>query len=252
MNRLMPNTRPAGLVYAKYLLLSLVLLSSSQGQDLGQPDSAYFGTPSYYSSNCDSSVSVVIPAYLLADKYADFIAFSASWMGDVECDTAILYLIGEADSVQYDVDIDRSAQTVGGAIVVLEGWVSPTNGKELFLELYFNSSLGDSLILDFLEGFNPRLENLFEAWVPTFSLPDTTLYFPTTFIGSPGDADCDGSVTITDAVFIVNYIFAAGPTPKAPDSADPNNDCFISITDAVFLVNYIFAGGSAPEAGCIQ
>ncbi len=59
----------------------------------------------------------------------------------------------------------------------------------------------------------------------------------------PGDADGNGILTISDAVYMINYIFAGGP---APCNGDANCDCTLSISDAVYLINYIFSGGPAP------
>ncbi len=59
----------------------------------------------------------------------------------------------------------------------------------------------------------------------------------------PGDADGNGVLTISDAVYMINYIFAGGP---APCNGDANCDCTLSISDAVYLINYIFSGGPAP------
>lgn len=65
-----------------------------------------------------------------------------------------------------------------------------------------------------------------------------------------GDVDGDGQVIITDAVFIVNYIFAGGSAPDPQESGDVDCDGQVIITDAVYIVNYIFAGGPVPCAGC--
>ncbi|MFH2056248.1 MAG: dockerin type I repeat-containing protein, partial [bacterium] len=64
----------------------------------------------------------------------------------------------------------------------------------------------------------------------------------------PGDPNNDGTVNITDAVYMINYIFGGGPapTPYAVCSGDANCDCLANITDAVYLINYIFGGGSPP------
>ncbi len=59
----------------------------------------------------------------------------------------------------------------------------------------------------------------------------------------PGDADGNGMHTISDAVFLINYIFVGGP---APCNGDADCNCAVSISDAVYLINYIFAGGPAP------
>lgn len=78
----------------------------------------------------------------------------------------------------------------------------------------------------------------------------------TTFdcIGGPsylcGDANNDELVTISDAVYLIGYIFAGGPAPVPPAAGDCDCSGAINISDAVYLINYIFSGGSAPCAAC--
>ncbi|MCC6962585.1 MAG: hypothetical protein IT585_04970 [candidate division Zixibacteria bacterium] len=64
-----------------------------------------------------------------------------------------------------------------------------------------------------------------------------------------GDADNSGAWSISDAVYLINYIFAGGPAPAQTCLGDADGSKAISISDAVYLINYIFAGGPAP-AGC--
>ncbi|MGB5106680.1 MAG: M1 family aminopeptidase [Candidatus Zixiibacteriota bacterium] len=68
--------------------------------------------------------------------------------------------------------------------------------------------------------------------------------------GICGDADGNDIVTISDAVFLINYIFAAGPAPDPLELGDADCNGMITISDAVYLVNYIFTGGPAPCAAC--
>lgn len=65
-----------------------------------------------------------------------------------------------------------------------------------------------------------------------------------------GDADGNSLVTISDAVYLINYIFAGGPEPALFESADVDCNDLVTISDAVYLINYIFAGGPDPCAGC--
>ncbi len=65
-----------------------------------------------------------------------------------------------------------------------------------------------------------------------------------------GDIDGTGDVNISDAVYMVNYIFAAGPAPLDERGGDIDCSGDVNISDAVYLVNYIFAGGPAPCAAC--
>jgi len=62
-----------------------------------------------------------------------------------------------------------------------------------------------------------------------------------------GDANGDGEVTISDVVYLVNYLFKSGPAP-VPFSrvGDANCDDIVDIVDAVYLVNYLFKNGPPP------
>ncbi len=64
-----------------------------------------------------------------------------------------------------------------------------------------------------------------------------------------GDANGDGMVNITDAVYIMNYIFGGGPAP-VPFAFVGDADCNLrtDISDVVRLVSWIFGGGPAPCA----
>jgi len=61
-----------------------------------------------------------------------------------------------------------------------------------------------------------------------------------------GDANSDGKVDITDAVFILNFLFSGGEAPSCTDAADVNGDNQVDISDGVALLNYLFGGGQAP------
>ena len=63
----------------------------------------------------------------------------------------------------------------------------------------------------------------------------------------PGDVDGDGIISISDAVFLINYIFAGGEAPPNAQAADADCNGILTISDAVFLVNYIFSGGPGPH-----
>jgi len=64
----------------------------------------------------------------------------------------------------------------------------------------------------------------------------------------PGDANGSTTLNISDAVYLIAYIFSGGlpPTPYPVCSGDANCDCTVNISDAVYLIAYIFASGTAP------
>ena len=61
-----------------------------------------------------------------------------------------------------------------------------------------------------------------------------------------GDADNSGVVNISDAVFLINYVFNGGPAPNPLAAGDADCSGTVTISDAVYLINYIFSGGPAP------
>lgn len=65
-----------------------------------------------------------------------------------------------------------------------------------------------------------------------------------------GDANGNGAVSISDVVFLINYIFAGGPAPVPVQAGDANCSGTVSISDAVYVINYIFGGGPAPCSSC--
>jgi hypothetical protein len=61
-----------------------------------------------------------------------------------------------------------------------------------------------------------------------------------------GDANDDGAMNITDAVFLLNHLFRGEAGPTCPDAADINDDGAMNITDAVYALEHLFRGGAAP------
>lgn len=61
-----------------------------------------------------------------------------------------------------------------------------------------------------------------------------------------GDANSDGQINVSDAVYIINYIFSGGEPPASPSSGDSNCDGEINVSDVVWLINYVFLGESSP------
>lgn len=92
-----------------------------------------------------------------------------------------------------------------------------------------------------------------EGQMSVFSLLEkaTVDYGPKCFY-LVGDADGSGTITISDAVYLLNYIFASGqePTPDPIGSGDADCSDEVSVSDAVWLVTHIFGGGPPPGATC--
>ena len=63
-----------------------------------------------------------------------------------------------------------------------------------------------------------------------------------------GDCGGDGAVNLSDALFLLNYLFPQGTqtTPNCPRACDANSDASLNLLDAVYLLESLFA--TAPPA----
>jgi hypothetical protein len=62
-----------------------------------------------------------------------------------------------------------------------------------------------------------------------------------------GDVNNNGSVTSSDVIVLVNYVFKGGDEPE-PCTANGDVNCNGAVTsaDIIYLVNYVFKGGDPP------
>jgi PKD repeat protein len=61
-----------------------------------------------------------------------------------------------------------------------------------------------------------------------------------------GDADSDGTINLTDAVRVLNFLFTGGQPPACADAADADDSGTLSITDAIRILGWLFSGGPVP------
>jgi len=65
-----------------------------------------------------------------------------------------------------------------------------------------------------------------------------------------GDANGSYAVDIDDVVFLIAYIFSAGPAPDPLEAGDADCSSTVDIDDVVYLIAFIFSGGPEPCADC--
>jgi M6 family metalloprotease-like protein len=62
-----------------------------------------------------------------------------------------------------------------------------------------------------------------------------------------GDVNDSGSLDISDAVYLLDYLFQGGPAPKPVDCPhDPNEGGGLDIGDVIFVLEHLFRGGPTP------
>jgi len=63
-----------------------------------------------------------------------------------------------------------------------------------------------------------------------------------------GDMDDNGFLNLTDAVFILNFLFLGGAVPSCFEACDVDNNGILQLTDGIFMLNFLFLGGEAIPA----
>jgi hypothetical protein len=61
-----------------------------------------------------------------------------------------------------------------------------------------------------------------------------------------GDCSQDGSVNLTDGIFLLNFLFLGGVPPGCPAACNNNGSGALNITTAVYIFNFLFLGGAPP------
>jgi hypothetical protein len=64
--------------------------------------------------------------------------------------------------------------------------------------------------------------------------------------GTRGDVNGDGIINIGDVVYLVTYLYKAGPAPDPLWVGDANSDGIINVGDVVYLISYLYRGGPPP------
>lgn len=62
-----------------------------------------------------------------------------------------------------------------------------------------------------------------------------------------GDFDTDGSLSITDAIALLNFLFLGTPNSTCSQAGDANKDGNVDITDGISLLGFLFLGREAPQ-----
>ncbi len=61
-----------------------------------------------------------------------------------------------------------------------------------------------------------------------------------------GDVNYDQRTDLSDAVYLINYLYKQGPVPLPFFAGDANSDGTVDLSDAIYLLNYLFKQGPPP------
>jgi hypothetical protein len=64
-----------------------------------------------------------------------------------------------------------------------------------------------------------------------------------------GDTNADRQISVSDVIYLINYLFKGGSAPvPVLEAGDANCDGKVLVSDVIYLINYLFKSGPAP--GC--
>jgi hypothetical protein len=186
-----------------------------------------------------------------SDDSVGAIILPLSWSGPVHFDSITFRETIFEDSIRI-VNPDTLDQTVLiGLIPLHDPPIPPTQG--LFTTLCFTLTDMTGLVQIDSSFIGPINHLLFTTTEPEGYCPQyVSGEFPVLPYW-PGDVTFDGElIDISDVVYLINYIYKAGPAPPHPISADINNaipDRIIDIEDVLYLINYLYRFGPEPYPG---
>lgn len=139
-------------------------------------------------------------------------------------------------------DVNNNGVIDGSDVVTLNSLLV---GNIYVLPNYANADVNGDCVIDTSDVL--RLQDYLAGGTPPVTCTCVTPYFCRCIAG---DVDGSGGFQISDAVFMVQYIFAGGPPPHGYCNGDSNCDCMWNISDVVNMINFIFLGLPWPPQYC--
>lgn len=128
------------------------------------------------------------------------------------------------DSVRYDLCLSRSIVFAPESTIVYDRLLDTTYTDSLSLKIWYWKV------------------KAYDKWGAA-RWSDQILSF---YVYLSGDINTDSKVTVSDVVYLINFLFKGGPAPKPYTAGEVNCDGYVTVADVVYLVNYLFKGGPPP------
>jgi len=150
-----------------------------------------------------------------------------------------LYL--EVDAASYTVhDIEPATISINSAVLPDSAVMAPSGlGSEPEVLTVFLS------LSKFIKGYWPVIDTIWSEYKVTGRFQDGYAFETTgqvTLVGYlSGDVNVDGSVDISDLMYLIDYFFRSGPAPVMPQPADLDGNTVLDISDLVLMIQHQFS-----------
>ena len=236
------------------ILISLMWSRSSWSEEQANPSVAVAGTATQY-----KTVNFKVPVYL--NNPNDQVGgFEMTFILD---NPVVVDFTGAVDTVgtlinKFDY-LDITVDTEGGNYITVvgiadqdstppSGVIGPGNGLLYNLLVNITSDCfvrADTTLTTIqVDKIHSRLSKSNGQLIDSVEFFDGSVYVPGLCVY--GDANANGTVNLSDIIYLVNYVFK-GSIPPCPEKAgDANKNNMVNLADIIFLVNHVFKGGPAP------
>jgi hypothetical protein len=96
----------------------------------------------------------------------------------------------------------------------------------------------------------PADPNIGTSYPPYYSLQPLVVTIVKVSSSECGDVNGDSNKDIDDIIYLIGYVYLAGPPPIPTSSGEVNCDAKVDLLDVVYLINYLFRSGPAPCSNC--
>ncbi len=180
----------------------------------------------------------------------DMISYDGNHDGHIEVhtDSNSLGLVNVVNNIISDYGLGFTNRTV----IINTGWDYSDHAS--FWAYDYKSILGIEDDYDFNPYYHSTSDRVFAFDTTYFrkfcqlglaSL--ATLAAP--YFDTRGDVNMDLQISVSDVVFLVNYLFRGGPAPTPSFLGDVDCSGAVEVSDVIYLVSFLFKGGPAPCTG---
>jgi hypothetical protein len=163
---------------------------------------------------------------------------SPSFLGNVSSTDYFVYILNQDKAVEarlsVDVKLDGTAVPEGNQTARL------APGRYLRISLTARSQRNIALSITNQGTVNANLKVILGA-MGIGGAPAKPLF-------RRGDCNGDASIQLTDAVFMLNWLFKGGTEPSCVDACDADDNGAAGLTDPIIILNYLFRGGGEPAS----
>ncbi len=140
----------------------------------------------------------------------------------------------------FDV-MTRKYTEVYNVTYLSEGWLESYMGSASHYAFTNGDTYTIPLVYQTIPGGDP-LNPVDFKYIVDFTINDEDFIYGPDDPGTPGDANGDGTVNVSDVVITISYILGNNPPNFVFENGDVNGDGVINVSDVVGIVNIILGG----------